>query len=222
LILSYKWAPGVSVCMQPSLISCAQSPLSAHPVTALFYKPPDILEDVLRVLCADSAVRTFVLLSGAPGIGKTAMAREVYIRCMMVRPLLTYIDMEPAVVHEMRKSTVEICDADLPIGCAFPGVIQGFLPPTFNTSQSLVHISSAQKMAACFWVSSVCRRHQHGILNTLSLMLHPVIAIALLKGHHRFEGTCARTHHDTHTRRARLNHDVSVAAADQGSYTAHA
>jgi MoxR-like ATPase len=85
----------VSLCAcNPHLPSCAQSPFWARPVTALFYKPPDILEDVLRSLL----VGDHVYLSGAPGIGKTAMAREVYNRCMKVRPLWTYIDMKPAVV----------------------------------------------------------------------------------------------------------------------------
>jgi hypothetical protein len=53
---------------------------------ASFYKPPDMLEDVLNTLQATQ--RHHVLLSGAPGIGKSAMAAAVHASCMQVRSSL--------------------------------------------------------------------------------------------------------------------------------------
>jgi SpoVK/Ycf46/Vps4 family AAA+-type ATPase len=75
--------------MQPSLIyaSFAQSPIMSPPITALFYKPPAILEEVLKCLRAESPEKHHAYLSGAPGIGKTAMAEAVHARCMEVRSL---------------------------------------------------------------------------------------------------------------------------------------
>jgi MoxR-like ATPase len=62
-------------------------PPIANRLQSSFYKPPAVLEDVLNTLQAEN--KHHVFLSGAPGIGKSAMAAAVYARCMKVRTSLS-------------------------------------------------------------------------------------------------------------------------------------
>jgi MoxR-like ATPase len=59
-----------------------RSPPAAARLRASFYKAPAVLEKVLDALQAEE--RHHVYVSGAPGIGKTAMAEAVYAWCMKV------------------------------------------------------------------------------------------------------------------------------------------
>jgi DNA replication protein DnaC len=60
----------------------AVAPTVAPQVQAAFYKPPDMLEDIVNAIQAETNHHVF--LSGAPGIGKSAMAAAVHARCMKV------------------------------------------------------------------------------------------------------------------------------------------
>jgi MoxR-like ATPase len=60
----------------------AVAPTVAPRLEAAFYKPPDMLEDVVTAIQAET--KHHVFLSGAPGIGKSAMAAAVHARCMKV------------------------------------------------------------------------------------------------------------------------------------------
>jgi predicted PilT family ATPase len=64
----------------------AVAPTAAPRVEIAFYKPPDMLEDVMTAIQAETKHHVFV--SGAPGIGKSAMAAAVHARCMKVRASL--------------------------------------------------------------------------------------------------------------------------------------
>jgi hypothetical protein len=60
----------------------ANAPTVAPKVQAAFYKPPEMLEDIVTAMLAET--KHHVFLSGAPGIGKSAMAAAVHARCMKV------------------------------------------------------------------------------------------------------------------------------------------
>jgi Holliday junction resolvasome RuvABC ATP-dependent DNA helicase subunit len=64
-----------------------QPPPVAPSNQASFYKPPDMLDAVLSTIQAEE--KHHVFLSGAPGIGKSAMAAAVHARCLKVRTSLT-------------------------------------------------------------------------------------------------------------------------------------
>jgi predicted ATP-dependent serine protease len=71
---------------QAPSVDLTDAPAVAPRVEAAFYKPPDMLEDVMTVIQAETKHHVFV--SGAPGIGKSAMAAAVHARCMKVRASL--------------------------------------------------------------------------------------------------------------------------------------